>query len=61
MAEKEMTLEQAAALCVRVGHALRTGRPIKDKLTTGYADAKAAMCIADAIQEREQNGRNDGK
>ena len=31
MAEK-MTLEQAAALCVRVGHMLRAGQPIKDKI-----------------------------
>ena len=55
MAEK-MTLEQATALCVRVGHALRTGQPIKDKLTTGNMLMQAAVCIDDAIKEREQNG-----
>ena len=55
MAEK-MTLEQAAAVCVRVGHALRTGQPIKDKLTMGNMLMQAALCIDDARREREQNG-----
>ena len=55
MAEK-MTLEQAAALCVRVGHMLRTGQQMKDKLTMGNMLMQAALCINDAIKEREQNG-----
>ena len=55
MAEK-MTLEQAAALCVRVGHMLRTGQQMKDKLTMGNMLMQAALCVNDAIKEREQNG-----
>ena len=55
MAEK-MTLEQATALCVRVGHALRTGQPIKDKLTTGNMLMQAALCISDKIKECETDG-----
>ena len=49
----KMTLEQAAALCVRVGHMLRTGQQMKDKLTTGNMLMQAALCIDDAIKERE--------
>ena len=55
MAEK-MTLEQAAALCIRVGHALRTGQPLKDKLTTGNMLMQAALCISDKIKELNDNG-----
>lgn len=53
---EKMTLEQAAALCVRVGHALRTSQPIKDRLTTGNMLMQAALCISDKIKERADNG-----
>jgi hypothetical protein len=54
MADK-MTLEQAAALCVRVGTLFRHGSPIKDKLLTGNLLMQAAMCIAREIKKQEAN------
>ena len=52
MTEK-MTIEQAAALCVRVGHMLRTGQHMKDKLTMGNMLMQAAICISDYAKERK--------